>query len=637
MPTKTGHKLKEAAGFKPQESSTSDSALERQTKFSTQLKLIEIPSAEFFPMWQSHMDSLLQHGLSYTPASVWEFVLTDCRLQYIDLLKLDGAVEVEFFSFDEDDTFLAVPCECSEEITWNVNNLGWVKIPTYLNQEAHRIALSNEWWVGLRTSFDASIRSLMQYKLFAKRFLRLFIVPVRGEDYMRVIVTSNTPEVIKSFSKSLDDVGARLLAHCLISKPPGEFPATLQDVSDGTQETHETEVCEYLTTEDQSPSSEPQPISKSLVFRRSDSHTTSSSLLEGKCLETATTGEQIETEPGSSGVPYYDPPSYDSVMVSSRDGSAHNPMDPAPSVPPLSAVQPTTHPKDDALPSAPTLSSAYLQKGSLTSTGSQGFDSMFAHTEDASNQPVLKKPLPVLVRQSSAQDASADFGSHLFPHQKRTVSWMLDVEAGNTEPLFVPQATIFGSWYAFSHGFEKSVFHDTVDVMVPHNQRLACGGLVAHPVGSGKTVIAAELIKQTLGSGLTLIFVPGHITRQWQRELKRFIPGISTTIIQGMVGKTSLEFWLQKNPTANAIIVPHSLAPRLKFSDVFPFRIIIDEPQDTISKPGVYEALLLIRCPRRWLLTATPTPLATMMQLTLGYEETPLCKLPHGSMLSWFV
>ena len=51
----------------------------------------------------------------------------------------------------------------------------------------------------------------------------------------------------------------------------------------------------------------------------------------------------------------------------------------------------------------------------------------------------------------------------------------------------------------------------------------------------------------------------------------------------------------------------------------------------------VYEALLLIRCPQHWLLTATPTPLATMMQLTLGYEETPLCKLPHGSMLSWFV
>ena len=627
MATKTGHKVEEAAEFKPPVLSTT---LERETTFSTQLKLIEIPSREFFPMWQSHMDSLLQRGLDYTTGSVWEFVLADCRLQYIDLLKLDGAVEVEFFSFDEDDTFLAVPCECCEEMTWKVNSLGWVKIPTYLNQEAHRIALSNEWWIGLRTSFNASIRSLMQYKLFANRFLRLFIVPVRGEDCMRVIVTSNTPEVLKSFSKSLNDVGARLLACCLISKPPGEFPATLQDVTDGTQETHETEVCEYLNTGDQSPLSESQPISKHLI------HCNHTSSCSGRCLETATTGKQLEAKPGSSSVPYSEPPLCDSVMVSVEDGSDSNAMDAAASVPRLSTVQLTTRSEDDALPSAPTLTSADFQKGVPTSTIGQALDAAFAPTENTTNEPV-SKPLPVLVRQPSIPDANADFGLHLFPHQKRTVSWMLDIEAGEAEPLFVPQATVFESWYAFSHGFEKSVFHDTVDVMVPHNHRLARGGLVAHPVGSGKTVIAAELINQTLGSGLTLIFVPDHITRQWERELKRFVPGISTTVVKDMVGKTPLEFWLRKNPTANAIIVPHSLVPRLKLSGVLPFRIIIDEPQDTISKSGVYEALLIMGCPRRWLLTATPTPLATMMQLTLGYEETPLCKLRHGSMLSWFV
>jgi len=36
------------------------------------------------------------------------------------------------------------------------------------------------------------------------------------------------------------------------------------------------------------------------------------------------------------------------------------------------------------------------------------------------------------------------------------------------------------------------------------------------------------------------------------------------------------------------------IAPRLKFSDFLPFCIIINEPQDTISK-YVYKALLLIR------------------------------------------
>ena len=67
--TKAGHKLAE---FKPQVLSTT---LERETTFSTQLKLIEIPSREFFPMWQSHMDSLLQCGLDYIPLPVQEGAL----------------------------------------------------------------------------------------------------------------------------------------------------------------------------------------------------------------------------------------------------------------------------------------------------------------------------------------------------------------------------------------------------------------------------------------------------------------------------------------------------------------------------------------------------------------------------------
>lgn len=90
----------------------------------------------------------------------------------------------------------------------------------------------------------------MQYKLFVERFLRLFIVPVRSESYMRVIATTNMPQVLQSLSKDTNSVGVRFLARCLISKPPGEFPATVQDATDGTQQSHETEVCDYLTTED---------------------------------------------------------------------------------------------------------------------------------------------------------------------------------------------------------------------------------------------------------------------------------------------------------------------------------------------------------------------------------------------------
>ena len=70
----------------------------------------------------------------------------------------------------------------------------------------------------------------------------------------------------------------------------------------------------------------------------------------------------------------------------------------------------------------------------------------------------------------------------------------------------------------------ESMLHESVDVLVPRYSKLVKGGLLAHPVGSGKTVIAAELIGQTLTKGLTVVFVPGHIVKEWEKELRRFVP-----------------------------------------------------------------------------------------------------------------
>ena len=243
---------------------------------ATQLQTIEIPSGEFFPMWRAHMDSHLGNtDLEISAYSVWEFALYDCRLQYVELLKLDGAIEVEFFSFDEEDSFLASPCDSTvEQLTWKVNNLGWIKVPGALEDSAHKIALSNEWWIGLRNTFSSSIRSLMQYRLFAERLFRLFIVPIAYEDYMRVIITTNMPSVLHLLSDQSkhSSVGARFLAHCLLSKPAGELLATVQDVSDGTQEESETEVFEFLAAEEVQGSSESaSAATRRLMFYRSDS------------------------------------------------------------------------------------------------------------------------------------------------------------------------------------------------------------------------------------------------------------------------------------------------------------------------------------------------------------------------------
>lgn len=222
---------------------------------------------------------------------------------------------------------------------------------------------------------------------------------------------------------------------------------------------------------------------------------------------------------------------------------------------------------------------------------------------------------------------------------------MLDIEAVKTPPLFIPQATLFGEWFVYSHGFERDMFHKTVDVVVPCNRRLALGGLVAHPVGAGKTIIAAEVIRQTLDQGVNIIIVPGHIIKQWKHELERFVPGVQVV--------TAPSFQLTFNSTCrsiklfllrsmkhhpNVILLPHSYA--VGFEGGSPIsrirRVIIDEPQEVVSKPELFYPLLQVNCPYRWLLTATPVPLRSIMQLALGYEEAQHSSFPYDSMLSWF-
>lgn len=181
------------------------------------------------------------------------------------------------------------------------------------------------------------------------------------------------------------------------------------------------------------------------------------------------------------------------------------------------------------------------------------------------------------------------------------------------------------------------MFHKTVDVIVPHNHQLALGGLVAHPVGAGKTIIAAELIKQTLGQGVNLVLVPGHIVKQWKKELERFVPGIQVDTPKVSRSKPVLHHLVGHH--ADVVLLPHSaaiaFAKRGEESKAI-YRIIIDEPQEIVSKPELFDPLLQVNCRYRWLLTATPTPLQSVMQLALGYIESQCSLLAYESMLSWF-
>ena len=237
---------------------------------------------------------------------------------------------------------------------------------------------------------------------------------------------------------------------------------------------------------------------------------------------------------------------------------------------------------------------------------------------------LAKQPLPVLLRQTCALKGKQS--SHLFPHQKRTVGWMVEIETGISPPLFCPLASMFGSYHAFSYGMDRALRHNTVEVLRPKDGHVVRGGMIAHPVGSGKTVIAVELVRRSCGLGGTVVCVPDHIVLQWCQVFHRFAPNVSTQVFT---------CGCQIAPSTNCLIVGHGDA-----TIVLPYleprhRLIIDEAQEVTKLDKTFNCLLNFSCKHRWLLTATPQPLGLMMQLTLQYEHSS--KLPLRAMEAWFV
>ena len=538
--------------------------------YCTQLELVELDAQVFFKKLRQHLDSRGANNLndigSRLGGNCQEYVLADKRLQFLELLKLDGPVEVKFISIEDDDMFFAVPFgQLPPSVTWKPNGLGWVEVPVQPVDQQDMVLLSNDWWIELRRSFDNTMQSLVQYQLFQTGLLRLLIVPVPSEEVTRALVLTNLPIVLSQLDdkeSATTKIGMKLLCQCMIYPPAGEFPATLDDITHGSDEQHSVNPPEqyFCIPSQQDEHKKPSPHLSSL-------------------------------RPLFHGI-------VDHIFHGHSKGEDHRAI----------------------ANSAPC---EYVsQKAETQCIAPKTFSSQHRHSAgDAREQPLSKQPLPVLLRQSSN---SCD-DSYLFPHQKRTVGWMIDIESGACPQLFCPLANLFGSLYVFTHGVEKTMLHKAVDVLHPKQNYLSHGGMIAHPVGSGKTVIAVELVRRTRHLGFTVVCVPDHIVLQWYQELCRFAPEVHAGVFTPDCKVARFE----------CLVIGHSCVTRIMPYLNFVYRLIIDEPQDIVKNEAIFETLVGFQCKQRWLLTATPQSLDLMMQLALGYEYNP--KLPFRAMESWFV
>jgi hypothetical protein len=481
---------------------------------STVLHLVNYPAQKYF-------ETLSHCRNEYLPNQ--EYVLADCRLQFTELLTLDGCIEVEFVSMaDEDDKFFAHPIQSSgsSRRSWHCDQFGWMDVPVMCEEE--KFQMEGSWWSGLKYSLDVKIRSLLQFQLFAKRALRLFVIPVETEQYARIVICTNTPVILTELDSNPQGGCGQLLAHQLMAQPAGDWVGTMEEKYQGHVTAHSSLLSTKLPCHIDIPKDKSQESSKSK--------------------------------------------------------------------PPLSCW----------------------------------------YTQHVSGQP-----LPVALRQSyTAAGIKAVNSTHLFPHQKETVKWMLSIENGKCEQLRVPQAAQFYSWYAYSHGMEKTILPGGVDVLEP--REIARGGLIAHPVGSGKTVIAIELIRlsaQVCQFGMTLVCVPGHISKQWHQEVQRFAPSILCQVITD----PSRKIVFKKD--VRVVIMSYEFFESPLTTDFICSlqwkRVIFDEPQDILKKDYFDQFSYGFMCQNRWLLTATPNPMQDMIQLALGYK--PDSRLPLESIHHWFV
>jgi non-specific serine/threonine protein kinase len=142
---------------------------------------------------------------------------------------------------------------------------------------------------------------------------------------------------------------------------------------------------------------------------------------------------------------------------------------------------------------------------------------------------------------------------------------------------------------------------------------LGAGGILADEMGLGKTVQAiATLVSERedgVAEGPTLVVAPMSVTRQWERELARFAPGLAVHVHHGPERLAGPQ--LEARATASEVVITSydvvsrdvDTLERVRWD-----RLILDEAQDA-KNPATKRHRALRRLPRRRALALTGTPI----------------------------
>ena len=506
-----------------------------------------------------------------------EYVLVDCRVEFPRLLELDRAVEV--FMVDTGDNVegdcVGVPVwevDMSFSEAWRRDEDGWIWVPPLPTEEEcnSAVLLSTEWWALLRYEIDEQVTKHFRFENFEDGCFRTFILPLPSESCVRVLVTTNSCLVLhhlkqdratsSQVQKTTPRHLSKLLAHCILTPMHGEWRQTLADEAEERDMEVESALRASLEEKQAGPSGVEEGTMKCGDEEEDEEEELPSLSALGKPMEMAESlMESGEVWDGD--VEYGLLGSSDCLR---RSGAY---------------MCPPEYEDDDEGDDGEEDNNSKEGGGTLEKAGRDDQDEIELVVSEGKGQVKLTEDCTTLP---------------LFPHQRRTVKWMEGREMmEEPEMLRIPQVRKYFDEYAYITGLEPRGLGDTAEVLYA---RLPRGGVVAHSVGAGKTVIAAGLMARTMErlegmrrkQGTNLCFVPDHIAFQWVGEVERFAPQLRVCLadrphqLDREGGGWDREY--QRLDDYDAIIVSYSMLEKRPVRDLLEkgkewFRIFMDEPQ----------------------------------------------------------
>ncbi|AQS10286.1 RNA polymerase-associated protein RapA [Clostridium saccharobutylicum] len=181
-------------------------------------------------------------------------------------------------------------------------------------------------------------------------------------------------------------------------------------------------------------------------------------------------------------------------------------------------------------------------------------------------------------------------------------AWLKKIRETMSNPEIIKESKLNGSFNATLRPYQQTGFS-----WLSYMQNLGFGACLADDMGLGKTVqIIAFLEKVRVEKGgKALLIIPASLIGNWQKEIEKFAPEMTVSILHGKESTIDVE----EKENIFLYITTYGMATRLeKIKDIFWDILILDEAQ-AIKNPGTKQTKIIKQINAKTKIAMTGTPI----------------------------